>query len=283
MSAVLAQPSGMRSLLPWCIAANLWYHRRLIAQFIRREIEGKYRGSVLGIFWSLATPLVMLAVYTFVFGIVFRARWPGRGSEEGSLADFAIVLFAGTTVFNIFSETVARAPGMVVNVPGYVKKVIFPLEILPFSVLGAALFNAVICLGLLVVLNGIMHGLVPWTLLLVPVVVAPVILLALGVSWFLSSLGVYLRDVSNIVGVVLQVLFFATPIFYPVSVVPESLRWLLNINPLTHMVEMFRGVCLFGSAPDPLILAGSLAIGLVVAWLGQVWFNVTRKGFADVL
>jgi lipopolysaccharide transport system permease protein len=233
-------------------------------------------------FWSLATPLVMLGVYTFVFGVVFRSRWPNQ-PEGDSLLGFAIVLFAGTTVFNIFSETIARAPSMILTNPGYVKKVIFPLEILPFSVLGAALFNAIICVLLLVIIEMVMHGNVPWTIVFIPVVVMPIVLLSLGIAWILASLGVYLRDVGNVVGVALQVLFFATPIFYPISIVPESVRWLLYLNPLTHLVEMFRGICLFGVIPDPMVLSVTLACGVTTAWLGYLFFNATRSGFADVI
>jgi lipopolysaccharide transport system permease protein len=274
--------SWRRCIDPRTAFSSLWNHRRLIIQFIRREIESRYRGSVLGLFWALVTPLVMLGVYTFVFGAVFRSRWPGQPGADGLLG-FAMVLFAGTTVFNIFSETVGRAPTVVTSVPSYVKKVVFPLEILPLSILGAALFQALICFSLMVLIGLVVHGGIPWTIIFVPMILLPVMLLAIGAAWFFASLGVYLRDVGNIIGVLLQILFFATPIFYPVTAVPESMRNILALNPLTQPVEMFRAACLFGVPPDPSALAISIAIGATAAWFGYIWFSLTRQGFADVL
>jgi lipopolysaccharide transport system permease protein len=267
---------------PFRITMTLWGYRNLIVQFTRREIEGRYKGSYLGLFWSFLTPLVMLGVYTFVFGVVFKARWPhARGGE--SLAEFALVLFSGQLAFQIFSEPVSRGPGLITSVPNFVKKVVFPLQLLPIAVVGAALSHVGIGMLIALAASFFVFGSVPWTALLVPLSILPLAMLGLGVTWFLASLGVYLRDVGYLVGVALQVLFFATPIFYPVTAVPEPYRAWLSLNPLTPMVELVRTNLIIGGAGDPAVWATAFAIGLAAMILGHGWFMITRRGFADVL
>lgn len=268
-------------LSPTAAARNLWRHRELIAQFTRREVEGRYRGSFLGLLWAFITPLVLLLIYTFVFGVIFQARWPQARSE--SLGEFAVILFAGLLTFNIFSECVTRAPGLVVGVPNYVKKVVFPLEILPVSVLGAALFHAAVSLAILLAAHLLAGGALHWTILLLPLVLLPLIGLSLGLGWFLASLGVFVRDLGNAIGLVVQVLFFLTPVFYAVETVPEPYRQLLLLNPLAAIVADVRAVVLWGAMPAWLNLINTSLLTALLALLGYAWFARTKKAFADVL
>ncbi len=262
------------------LVATLWRHRGLTRALVQREVLARYRGSFAGILWSLFNPVFMLSVYTFVFSVVFKARWSG-GSESRS--EFALVLFAGMIVFSLFSEAITRAPTTIVANPSYVKKVIFPLEILPCVALGAALFHA--CVSVLVWLAAyvLLFGTPHVTALLLPVVLLPLVLLTLGLSWLLASLGVYLRDVAQVVGLATTALMFMSPIFYPLSALPEQYRPLLLLNPVTPAVEQARAVLVWGQLPDFGMLAIYLAASAAIAWLGFAWFQKTRRGFADVL
>lgn len=259
---------------------SLWRNRPLVLQMAKREIVGRYRGSFLGLLWSFVNPVLMLAVYTFVFSIVFQARW---GSGGGDQFEFALVLFAGLIVFNLFSECVTRAPGLILANANYVKKVIFPLEILPWVSLGSALFHAGINLVvLLIFLIAVGHS-ISATILLLPVVVIPLLLLTMGLSWLLASIGVFVRDVGQFISMVVTVLMFMSPIFYPASALPESVRGWLFLNPLTFIIEQMRDVLIWGKMPDWIGLATYSGFALAVAWAGLWWFERTRKGFADVL
>lgn len=268
------------SASPREMVASFWRNRQLISNLIQREVLGRYKGSVLGILWSFVTPIFMLIVYTFVFSVVFKARW-GRGGE--SKTEFALVLFAGLMVFNLFSECIGRAPGLVLANVNYVKKVIFPLEVLPWVSMGAAIFHFVVSLGVWLVAYLALFGVPHWQALLLPLVLLPLVLLVMGLSWALSSLGVYLRDVSQIIGLFITVLMFLTPIFYPASSLPSSYQPLMYLNPLTPPIEMARDLLYWGRLPDLPILAIYGVITLGCALLGFAWFQKTRKGFADVL
>jgi lipopolysaccharide transport system permease protein len=266
---------------PMHLARNLWRHRNLIRQFTRREIEGRYKGSFLGLFWSFVNPLVLLLIYTFVFGIVFKTRWPQ--SRSGSLGEFALVLFCGLTAFNIFSECVNRAPALIIAVPNYVKKVVFPLEILPVSVLGSALFHALVSLGILLVANLLVRGVLQWTVVLLPLVMLPLVFLGLGLTWFLASLGVFIRDIGYAVALIVQMLFFVTPILYPLEAIPQPMQTIIRLNPLTSIVENFRRVILWGMLPAWTGLGLWLVATGIVMLLGYAWFMKTKKAFADVI
>lgn len=273
--------SIIASLNPVILARKLWRHRDLIVQLTRREIEGRYRGAYLGILWSLAHPLLMLTVYTLVFGVIFQSRWPQARTD--SLADFALILFAGLSAYSCFSETVGRAAGSIVGVPNYVKKVIFPLEVLPISILGSALFHMLISIGVLLAVHLAIGGGMPWTVVLLPLVSLPLIFLSLGLAWFVASLGVYIRDVGQAIGIVLQVMFFLTPIFYSINMIPEPFRTLVLLNPMAPVTENFRRVLLWGQLPSfPGTLWWIIGTGAIMM-LGHAWFMKTRKGFADVL
>lgn len=247
-----------------------------------REIAGRYRGSVLGLAWSLLTPLFMLAIYTFTFGTVFRSRWAGA-SETASTGEFAIILFAGLIVFQLFAEVVTRAPSLIVGNANYVKKVIFPLEVLPVVALGTALFHAGVSLLVLFAFQLAARGAIPLTALWLPVVLAPFCLLILGLAWFLASLGTYYRDINQILGTLITAIMFLSPIFFPLSALPQWLQPWLIVNPVAFPVEQARRVLIFGTMPDIVGLAIYTVVAAVVAWAGFTWFQKTRKGFADVL
>lgn len=269
-----------RGEAPRGVVASLWHNRQLVWQLTRREVLGRYRGSLFGIAWAVGNPLLMLAVYTLVFGYIFRARW-GEGVDTAG--EYALVLFCGLTVFGIFSEVVSRAPSLILSNPNYVKKVVFPVDCLPWVLVGAALFHAAASLAVLLLASLVLHGTLPWTVLWLPVVLVPLLLLAVGLAWLLASLGVYLRDVGHLVNALVTVLLFLSPVFYPAASLPEPLHRVLMLNPLTGVLESARAVLLWGQSPDwTLLLPCTLFAGLV-AWLGWLWFDRTRSGFADVL
>lgn len=268
------------SASPREIVASFWRNRGLIRNLVHREVVGRYKGSMLGILWSLVTPIFMLAVYTFVFSVVFQARW-SSGSE--SKTEFALVLFAGLLIFNLFSECITRAPGLVLSNVNYVKKVVFPLEILPWVILGSALFHFTVSLTVWLVAYVLLVGAPHSTVLFLPIVIAPFAMFVMGISWGLASLGVYLRDVGQLIGIVVQVLMFMTPIFYPASALPEKFQMIMHLNPLTPPIEMMRSVMYWGQTPSlPIWLAGSI-VAILSCLVGFAWFQKTRKGFADVL
>jgi lipopolysaccharide transport system permease protein len=281
VSSVAALGRILRFANPLVFIPDLWSQRHLAGQLTRREITGRYRSSLLGVFWSFATPLATLALYTFVFGIVFRARWPGAGA--GNLLEFGLMLFAGLTAFAIFNECLTRSTTLVSSSPNYVKKVVFPLEVLAVSVLGAALFHAGISILLLTAARQVILGSISWTVLLTPVVLLPVVLLSLGLSWVLASLGVYFRDLVHTIALVSQALLLTTPIFYPLEAVPEPFKTIVGYNPLTPVVENMRRVSVSGVLPDWDQLAVSLLVGAFVLSAGHAWFAATKRGFADVI
>lgn len=262
------------------MVASFWRNRSLIKSLAQREILGRYRGSFLGLFWSFFNPVFMLLVYTFVFSVVFKARW-NAGSD--SKTEFAMILFVGLMVFNLFSECVTRSPSLILNNVNYVKKVVFPLEILPMVAMTSALFHLVVSLFVWLLAYGVIFGLPHLSVLMIPIVLLPIILFTLGLSWGFASLGVYLRDLSQFLGIVVTVLMFLSPIFYPMASIPEPYQIYLSLNPLTPTIEMARQVLYLGDLPTLSTLSVYLGSGAVCAWLGFFWFQKTRKGFADVI
>lgn len=271
-----AQPTSLMAL-----SKSIWRNRQLIVNMTRREVMGRYKGSVAGLAWSFFNPVFMLTVYTFVFSVVFKARW-GIGGVE-SKSQFAVVLFVGMIVHGLFAELLNRAPGLILSNVNYVKKVVFPLEILPVISLGVALFHSMISLGVLLLAFVIFNGYLHWTAVLVPIVLLPLVILSLGFAWMLASLGVFLRDVGQIVGLVTTVMMFLAPVFYPITALPEQFRPWLMANPLTFIIEQAREVVIWGRMPNWLGLGVFALIATTVTWLGYAWFQKTRKGFADVL
>jgi len=260
--------------------ACIWRNRDLIKTSARREVLGRYRGSFLGPLWSFFNPLFMLAVFTFVFSVIYQARW---GGGSGSKTEFALVLFAGLLVFNLFAECINRAPGLILSNINYVKKVVFPLEILPFVGLLSALFHTLISLAVWLIAYVFFFGIPHLTVLYLPLVLLPFCLFLMGLSWALASLGVFLRDVSQFIGLLTTALMFLSPIFYPVTAFPEDYRYILYLNPLTIVVEQTRDVLFWGKTPDFFMMGIYWVVTLGIAWLGFAWFQKTRKGFADVL
>ena len=277
----MTNPHAGHLASPTALVRSLWQHRDLITQMTRREVVGRYRGSIMGLAWSFFNPILMLVVYTFVFSVVFKARW-GTGAEE-SQANFAIVLFAGMIVHGLFAEVLNRAPGMILSNVNYVKKVIFPLEILPAIGLCAALFHTLVSLCVLLVAVLLLNGSLAWTTIFFPLVILPLLVATLGIAWFLASLGVFVRDVGQTVGVFTTVMMFISPVFYPISALPEKFQTWLMLNPLTFVIEQSRTVMIFGRLPDWTGLGIYTAASLAMAWAGYWWFQKTRKGFADVL
>lgn len=256
-------------------------HRKLIYQLAKREVLGRYRGSIAGLAWSFFNPLLMLAVYTFVFSFVFNARW--AGSAEGSRAEFAIILFAGIMVHGFLGECLSRAPMLVLANASYVKKVVFPLEILTWSTVASAFFHMLITLCVLLIAQYLLLDRLPLTALYYPLVILPLVLVAAGTTWFFAALGVYYRDVGQMTGLLVTVLLFMSPALYPVSSLPPQLRKVIYLNPLTFIIEQSRGVLLWGVAPDWPGLAKYFLCSLVLAYLGYYWFQLVRRGFADVV
>lgn len=268
------------SISPVELTTSLLRNRQLIANLVKREVIGRYRGSVLGILWSFFNPLLMLAVYTFVFSVAFKARWPGG---SGSKTEFALILFSGLLVFNFFAECVNRAPQLILQNVNYVKKVIFPLEVLPWVVIISALFHLAISFSVWIIFYMVFFGIPHSTAPFFFIVLFPLVMFTLGSSWILASLGVYLRDVSQIIGLCTTALMFLSPIFFPLSALPTDFQNLLKLNPLTLVIEQVRAVLIFGQYPDWQNIGIYTLVSIIVAWIGFGWFQKTRRGFADVL
>lgn len=265
---------------PFEMINSLLNNLELIFALIKRDISSRYQSSFLGIIWSFLNPIFLLAVYTLIFSVVFKVKWTGGGDNK---VEFVLMLFAGLIVFNVFSECVNRSPATVLQNSNYVKKVIFPLEILSWVNLGASLFHAFISFIVWVLFYIIMIGLPHITLLLVPLILIPLCFLVLGVSWLFAALGVYLRDVSQVVTLVTTVIMFLSPIFYPVEALPQDYQGYLKINPLSLSISQIRDVLYWGEIPDFSEYIIYVAVCFFIAWLGFFCFQKMRKGFADVL
>lgn len=264
------------------MVASFWRNQSLIYALSKREVVGRYRGSYFGILWSFFNPLLMLSVYTFVFSQIFKSHWSPQSNTQ---AEFALILFAGLLIFNIFSECLTQAPKLILNNVNYVKKVVFPLEILPWVNLYSALFHALIGLLVWLIAFCIFFGLPHLTMLYLPVIVIPFCLMVMGLSWVLASLGVYLRDIGQFIGIVVTALMFLSPVFYPITSLPERYQSWMLFNPLTIPVQFSRDF-LFWGIPFDLqlnLLVIYLFTSIVTACCGFYWFQKTRKGFADVL
>jgi lipopolysaccharide transport system permease protein len=265
---------------PLSMVRSLWHNKQLIVQMTKREVIGRYRGSVMGLAWSFFNPVLMLAVYTFVFSEIFKARWVGQDPGKGG---FAILLFVGMIVHGIFAESANRAPSLIMSNSNYVKKVLFPIEILPVISLGSAIFHGCISLIVLLLAQLLLTHTLYWSAIFFPLVLVPLILGTLGISWLLASLGVYLRDVGQIIGVLTTVLMFLSPVLYPIAALPEVYRPWMLLNPLTYIIEESRNVLLMGHMPQWDHWGVALIVGALMGVVGFWLFQKTRKGFADVL
>jgi lipopolysaccharide transport system permease protein len=279
--ARLARPPGLP--LPGALRfpRSLWRQRELWWKLSQREVQGRYRGSMLGWGWSFITPLLMLAVYTFVFSQVFQARWGDL--EDGGPLMFAINLFAGLIVFNVFGETANQSPTLILNNANLVTKVIFPLEILPAVTVATAVFHAATSLVVLLAFQLIGQGGVPLTMLWLPLVWLPLMSGCLALGWLLAALGVYLRDLGQVIGVAVNLLMFLSAVFYPLSALPPRWQPLLQLNPLVLVIEQTRRVAVDGLPPSLAYLGWGSLLGLLICELGFRAFQKARRGFADVL
>lgn len=260
--------------------SGTWQQRELLLQLLRRDIHGRYRGSLLGLLWSFGHPVFMLVIYTMILQGVFDLRWEAAGDGE---ADFALFLFAGLIVHSLFSDCLIRAPSIIVQNPNFVTKVRFPLEILAWQVLGSALFHAAVSIVVLMLFQLLVGNGLRVTGLLLPIVLLPAALLLLALVWLLSALGVFVRDIAQGMTLLSSALLFLSPIFYPLSAVPEAYRGLLMLNPLTLIVESLRDVMLLGVAPDWLALTVYALLALLSAVLGLWVFNRLRPYFSEVI
>ncbi len=256
-------------------------HRKLIMQMAQREVLSRYQGSMIGLAWSFFNPLFMLCIYTFFFSYVFKSRW---GIEQNAgYANFAIVLFVGLIIHGFFAECINRAPTLISSNINYVKKIVFPLETFPWISIGSALFHMAISILVLLTLQLITTGSLAWTLVFFPFIFIPLILTTLGFSFLLASMGVFLRDISQVTSMMVTILLFVSPVFYPVALLPSKIRFLVLVNPLAFPIEESRKVLLFGQMPDWYGLGTSVLVSITIAWAGFWWFQKTRRGFSDVL
>jgi lipopolysaccharide transport system permease protein len=258
----------------------LYKNRSLVWELVKRTIATRYRGSLLGFAWALLLPLVMLGVYTLVFGYIFEARW---GVAVKNKLSFSVILFSGLILFNFFSECLLSAPTLIINHSSYVKKVVFPLEILIWVSIFSSGFTFIASLLVLILFQLAAGMELHATILLFPLVVIPLALITAGLSWFVASLGVYLRDLNHIVGIAVTLFLFLSPIFYPISAVPESVQTILLLNPLTKAIEAFRDLIIWGRLPSLMTVVIYYLGSFLIAMLGFHWFMKTKKGFADVL
>jgi lipopolysaccharide transport system permease protein len=255
-------------------------HLNLIVQMARRDVVGRYRGSYIGLLWSFFNPLLMLAVYTFVFGVIFKSRWSAQSSGH---FEYAVILFAGLNINSLFAECANRAPTLIVENVNFVKKVVFPLETLAWSTLGSALFHLLVSTIVLLVFSLIARGTMSWTILLFPLIVLAFLPFVAGTVWLLSSLGVFLRDLKQAIVVITSTLMFLAPIFYSEDLISPQYRDLLYLNPLTVIVDASRDVLIWGRMPDWGLLGLYTVASCLFAWFGFAWFERARRGFADVL
>ncbi|MGM1346806.1 ABC transporter permease [Serratia liquefaciens] len=261
---------------------ELVQNRRLLFSLIKREIALKYKGSFFGSTWALLLPIFMLIIYTFVFSSVFKAKW-GVHADNAPKGEFALILFIGVIAYNFFSECITRSPSIITGNPNYVKKVVFPLNILPCVYVFSALFNAFLTISVWLVCYLFIIGMPHFSFLLFPIILLPLVIFSLGVSYLFSSAGAYFRDINQVTGLLATALMFLSPIFYPVSAVPEKFRVFMNINPLTPAVEMLREIMYWGKYPDWHLFGWNLATSVVFFMLSFIFFLRTKKGFADVL
>ncbi len=255
---------------------------KLLVSLVKREISLKYKGSIGGSAWAILMPLCMLVIYTFVFSHIFKAKWGAQGYDAPK-SEFALILFIGIIAYNFFSECITRSPTIITSNPNYVKKVVFPLGILPIVYVLSAFFNMVLTIFIWLVGYIVISGMPHLTLIYLPLVILPLLIFSLGTSYLLASLGTYIKDINQLTGLIATALMFLSPIFYPISAIPEAFRSIMQINPLTPAVEEMRSVMYFGNSISWELFLKSLLISVVFFILSFVFYSKTKKGFADVL
>lgn len=263
------------------LSKKIVQYRNLIIQMTKRDITSRYQGSMIGLTWSIINPIVMLLIYTFVFSVIFKAKWTMDESESKS--QFAVILFVGMIVNSFFSEVFNRAPQLIVGNVNYIKKVVFPIEILPIVSTLSVLFHALISIAVLLIALIVLNGGIPITALYTPIIFLPLIIFCTGISYIFSSLGVFLRDIGQATAIISTIMMFLSPVFFPMSAIPKEFQIWIMMNPLTFIIEQARAVMIFGNTPDWIGLITYTCFSLVVFMAGFLWFQRTRKGFADVL
>jgi len=265
---------------------SAWHHlarrRDLLWQFTLRAIEMKHRGSYLGVLWAVLNPLLMLTLYFFVFGVIFGGRF--RVLPDETRMDFALGVFLGLIFFHVLAETISVAPTLIISNPNLVKKVVFPLEVLPLAQLGASWFNFLISLGLLLIgMTAFGRGVPLGGLLWLPVITLPHLLLTMGLGWFLAALGLFFRDVQQVIQFVAQIILYASAVFYSIHIIPPEYWAVLKWNPLLHTVDQARNALLWNLPVDLRHLGYTYAAGVAVFMLGGWFFKKMKPAFADVI
>lgn len=263
------------------LIANHVKYKDLLTQLVQRDIASKFKGTAFGVFWSVATPLIMLLVYTYVFSTIFQARWGATQLAEKSA--FAIMLFIGLTTHNLFAESVSRSCEAIRSNTNYVKRVIFPLELLPTSIVASTLVQYLINIALIIAAVVITTGRIPYHSVFLPIVAAPLILFTWSISYLTAALGVFIRDLSQSLSLFLTVLLFLSPVFYPADAIPEKFRVWLHLNPLTFIIEQTRAILYWNTPVNWVGLGIYYAVALTMLWLTYAFFQKSRRGFADVL
>jgi lipopolysaccharide transport system permease protein len=262
------------------LVASVVRNRQLLVQLSIREIESHFRGSLLGKVWAVVVPLFMLGLYTLVFSAILHVKWPGEPRSELRVA---LLYFAGLILSNFFTECINRAPVLFIGNVSFIKKVVFPLEILAWVAVAGALFRAGISACVLIVYYLIIEGLPPVSAIAIPAIVAPLVLMVAGLTWIFAAIGVFVRDLRHAMMVVMPAMMFLSPIFFPLSAVPEKIRFIFYINPLTYPVEAVRNALFFGMWPNWLAIACYAGAAWFIAWAGLTIFTKLRTGFADVI
>jgi lipopolysaccharide transport system permease protein len=269
--------SLLNPLTPIVLAGR---YRGLLLPLVRRKISARYRGSVLGTSWAVLNPLIMLGIYTFIFSVIFQSKW---GIDSSSRPEFALFLFSGLILYSVFAECVNEAPSVLLENRLYIRQLVFPTELLAWVSVLATLFNLLINWVILILFYSLIVGVPTPTILYLPLIAFPVVLITLGSVWIISSVGLYLRDIGHIVGLLTTALLFLSPIFYPAAAVPERFQSYYALNPFVHILEMSKGALFYGQHPHWIQLGASLAGSWIFAWLGYIWFMKTKRGFPDVV
>lgn len=281
-TVITASPPQARKFVnPVRMLRELAGYRELIWQYSQREILLRYKGTYLGWVWSVISPLIVLAVYTFVFGFIMKARF--SNVTEGGRVEYALTLFCGIIVFNIFSGCISRAPQLITSKPNYVKKVVFPLAILPVTTLISNLVHSGIGFLILISSAVLVTGQISSTIYLFPLVLIPLCAFTLGLGWFLSALGVFVRDMGNLINILLQLLFFMSAVIYPITAIPGKFHTIIRSNPMITIIENARRTLIWGESIEWLWWCAVSIFSLIVMQLGFLWFMKSKRSFADLL
>lgn len=269
---------GIGPLAPMFALFKNW---NLLKRVTTQELATRYRESFLGPFWALLVPLAQLAVFTFIFGSVLKSRWPG---VNHATLDFPLNLFCGIIIYTMLAETLTRSATIMVDNVTYIKRVVFPVEILPVSAVVVSAVNFLAAFILLVIFFAFSRLEIPLVaILMMPVILAPFFVMLAGLAWLIAATGVYLRDIRHAIGPVMSLMMFLSPVLFPIASIPEQYRIFIYLNPVAVPVEQMRLVLMQGGWPDFYVVGIYALISWVIAWGGHAWFSILRRGFADVV